>query len=170
MFLAITLLIGSVGVAYASGDALPGDNLYGVKRGLERAALVVSLSAEGDAELWLKHADQRIAEVEELVRRGRGGDIGLALESYEHAVRKGLEIAADHGAGLGNLGDALANHEQALVAMLERAPEQAIPGLTRALENSRNGRNAVEQIRGDQHPNELAPGQLKKTPDPLEDE
>ena len=54
--------------------------------------------------------------------------------------------------------------------MLERAPEQAIPGLTRALENSRNGRNAVEQIRGDQHPNELAPGQLKKTPDPLEDE
>ena len=165
VLLALALLTASVGVASASSDALPGDNLYGVKRGLERAALVVSLSAQGDAELVLKHAGRRIAEVEELVRRGRGNDIGPALEGYEHAVRKGLEIAADHGAGLGNLGTALSNHEQALVAMLKRAPEQAIPAINRALEHSQNGKKKVEQIREEQHPSESAPGQLKKTPE-----
>ena len=160
--LALALLIGSVGVAYASEDALPGDDLYGIKRGLERAALVVSLRAEGDAELLLEHAGRRIAELEELVRRGRGNDIGPALDGYEHAVRKGLEIAADHGAGLGNLGTALANHERALVAALERAPEQAIPAINRALEHSQNGKKKVEQILNEQHPSESTPGQLKK--------
>ena len=168
VLLALALLIGSVSVAYASGDALPGDNLYGVKRGLERAALVFSLSAQGDAELWLKQADRRIAEVEELVRRGRGSDIGPALEGYDNALRKGLEIASEHGAALGDLEAALGNHEEALAGVLAEAPEQAILGLTRALEILRNGRNAVEQIRGDQHPSDVAPGQLKKTPDPLE--
>ncbi len=168
ILLALALLIGSVGVAYASGDALPGDNLYGVKRGLERAALVVSLSPEGDAQLLLEHADRRIAEVEELVRRGRGGEIGPALEGYEFAIRKGLEIASEHGAALGDLETALGNHEQVLAGVLAEAPEQAVPSLTRALENSRSGRNLVEQIRSGQHPGDAAPGQLKKTPDPLE--
>ncbi|MFQ5923105.1 MAG: DUF5667 domain-containing protein [Anaerolineales bacterium] len=168
VLLALALLIGSVGVAYASDDALPGDNLYGVKRGLERAALVVSLSAEGDAELLLEHASRRIAEVKELVRRGRGNEIGPAIEGYEHAVRKGLEIASGHGAVLDDLGAALGNHEQVLEGVMAEAPEQAVPGLTRALESSRNGKNMVEQIRSGQHPSDAAPGQLRKTPDPLE--
>ena len=135
--LSMALLFGSVGVAYASEDALPGDNLYGVKRGLERAALAVSLSAEGDAALWLKHADRRIDEVEELVRRGREADIGPALEGYEKAVRKGLENASEHGAVLGDFETALDNHQQVLAGMLAGAPEHAIPGLTHALENSK---------------------------------
>jgi len=169
IFLAIALLIGSVGVAYASGDALPGDNLYGVKRGLERAALVVSLSAAGDADLLLEQANRRIAEVEELVQRGRGGDIGPALEGYEHAVGRGLEIASEHGTELGDLEAALGEHEQVLAEVLLNAPEYAVPALTRALENSKNGRDAVKQIRGGQDPSESGPGQLKKTSDPLED-
>lgn len=169
VLIALALLIGSVGVAYASDEALPGDDLYGVKRGLERAALAISLSAAGDAELLLKQANRRIAEVEELVRRGRGGDVGPALEGYEHAVRTGLEIASEPGAALDDLEAALGNHEQVLAAVLAEAPEQAVPGLTRALENSRKGRKEVEQIRSDQRPSEAAPGQLKKTTDPLGD-
>ena len=168
VFLAVMLLVGSVGVAYASGDALPGDNLYGVKRGLERAALVVSLSAAGDADLLLEQANRRIAEVEELVQRGRGGDIGPALEAYEHAVGRGLEIASEHGTELGDLEAALGEHEQVLAEVLLNAPEYAVPALNRALENSRNGRDTVKQIRGGQDPSESTPGQLKKTPDPLE--
>jgi hypothetical protein len=170
IFLAIALLVGSVGVAYASDDALPGDNLYGVKRGLERAALVVSLSAAGDAELLLDHANRRIAEVDALVRLGRSSDIGPALEGYEHAIQKGLEIAAEHGGTLGDFEAALGTHEQVLKGVLDAAPDQAIPGLKRALENSRNGQEKVEQIRGDQHPSESAPGQLKKTPEASESE
>ena len=166
---ALVLLLGTAGVASASTEALPGDSLYGVKRGLERAALAISLGPAGDAELLLEQANRRIAEVEELVHRGRGGDIGPALEGYEHAVKRGLEIAAEHGTPLGDLELALGNHVQALDGMLAEAPEQAVPGLTRALENSRNGKEKVEQIRSGQHSGDLAPGQLKKTPDPLED-
>jgi hypothetical protein len=166
VFLAITLLIGSVGVAYASGDALPGDNLYGIKRGLERAALAISLSPAGDAELLLEQANRRIGEVEELVRRGRGGDIGPALEGYEHAIQKGLEIAAEHGGALGDFEVALGAHEQVLSGIMSAAPEQALPGLTRALENSRHGRDVVDQIRGGQLPGDAAPGLLERTPGP----
>jgi hypothetical protein len=158
-----------VGVAYASDDALPGDNLYGVKRGLERAALAISLSAAGDAELLLNQANTRIAEVEELVRRGRGGDIGPALEGYEHAIQKGLEIAAEHGGTVGDLEAALGTHEQVLADILDAAPDQAIPGLTRALENSRNGKEKVKQIRSGQQPGDAAPGLLDRTPGPPED-
>ncbi|MDK1046203.1 MAG: DUF5667 domain-containing protein [Anaerolineales bacterium] len=167
VLLALALLIGSVGVAYASADALPGDNLYGIKRGLERAALVVSLSAEGDAELWLEQADRRIAEVEELVRRGRGKDVGLALAGYENAVREGLEIASEQGVGLSDLGAALSKHEQTLIEVLEKAPEQAAPALSRALERSKSGREEIKQIRKEgQHPSDPTPGPQKKTPKP----
>ncbi len=167
---ALVLLLGTAGVASASTEALPGDSLYGVKRGLERAALAISLSPAGDAELLLEQANRRIAEVEELVHRGRGGDIGPALEGYEHAVQLGLAIAAEHGTPLGDLELALGNHVQALDGALAEAPAQAVPGLTRALENSRNSKEKIEQIRSGQHPDDLAPGQLKRTPDPLEDD
>ena len=166
---ALLLLIGTAGVASASTEALPGDSLYGVKRGLERAALAISLSPSGDAELLLEQANRRIAEVEELVHRGRSGDIGPALEGYENAVDLGLEIAAEHGTPLSDLELALGNHVQVLVGVLAEAPEQAVAGLTRALQNSKRGQSVVEQIRGGQHPSELAPGLLRKTPDPLED-
>jgi len=168
VFLAIALLVGSVGVAYASEDSLPGDSLYGVKRGLERAALAISLSAAGDAELLLENANRRISEVEELVLRGRVGDIGPALEGYEMAIQKGLVIAASNTAILGDFETALGEHEQVLAGVLAEAPEQAASGLSRALENSRSGQAKVEQIRAGQNPNELAPGQLKKTPDGIE--
>jgi hypothetical protein len=169
-FLALVLIIGTTGVASASSDALPGDSLYGVKRGLERAALAISLSPEGDAELLLQHANRRIAEVEELMQRGRSADTGPALESYGQAIQKGLAIASEHGVSLEDLEAALGKHEQVLESVLASAPEQDIPGLTRALENSRNGKIIAEQIRTGQHPSDLAPGQIKKTPDTLESE
>jgi hypothetical protein len=117
----------------------------------------------------LDHANRRIAEVEELVRRGRGNEIGPALEGYEHAIQKGLEIAAEHDGTLGDLEAALGAHEQVLSGILAVAPEQAAPGLTHALENSQKGKEKAEQIRAGQHPSELAPGQLKKTPDLVEE-
>ena len=103
------------------------------------------------------------------MHRGRAGDIGPALEGYEHAVQLGLAIAAEHETPLSDLELALGNHVQVLDSVLAEAPEQAVAGLTRALENSKRGQSAVEQIRGGQHPSDMAPGQLRKTPDPLED-
>jgi hypothetical protein len=164
LLLAIGLLAGSVGAAYASGEALPGDSLYGVKRGLERAALALTATDAGDAQLLLTFADRRLGEAEELLRRGRPADLAQALAGYETAIAELLEVAAQEPDELDAVADALATHERKLQEVLDQAPEQAQPGLNRALESSHHGMEAVEKIRSENDPGDSSPGKLKKTP------
>jgi hypothetical protein len=162
--IAAALLAGTVGVAYASGEALPGDSLYGVKRGLERAALALTASSGGDTQLLLKFADRRLGEADELLQRGRPADLAQALDDYETAIAELLEIAAQEPDQLDEVADALARHELKLQSVIDQAPEQAKSGLTRALERSQHGMDTVEEIRDENRQDELPPGQLKKTP------
>ncbi|WP_460498493.1 DUF5667 domain-containing protein, partial [Glycomyces tarimensis] len=63
------LLTGTVaisGVSAASGDALPGETLYNVKRSTERAQLALAGNDLGRAQLHLEFAANRIAEAAEL--------------------------------------------------------------------------------------------------------
>jgi len=164
MLIAVTLLAGTVGVGYASGEALPGDSLYGVKRGLERAALALSTSNAGDTRLLLLHAERRLGEAEQLLKLGRPADVGRALDGYEGAVTELLDLAAQEPDQLDGLADALGTHEARLQLVLEQAPDQARPGLNRALEKSHQGIEEVEKLRGEGPQGEIPPGQLKKTP------
>ncbi|MDK1475397.1 DUF5667 domain-containing protein [Streptomyces sp. 549] len=75
------------GVAAASTDALPGDTLYGLKRGMEDLKLDL---AGGDAErgvVHLDHASTRMHEARRLMERGKSGP--LDHESLAE-VRKAL--------------------------------------------------------------------------------
>ncbi|MFD9504637.1 DUF5667 domain-containing protein [Streptomyces sp. NPDC060035] len=63
------------GVAAASSDALPGDSLYGLKRGIEDINLTM---ANGDAdrgEVYLDQASTRLGEARRLMERGRAGEM-----------------------------------------------------------------------------------------------
>lgn len=63
------------GVAAASSDALPGDSLYGLKRGMEDIHLGM---ANGDAdrgEVYLDQASTRLSEARRLMERARSGDL-----------------------------------------------------------------------------------------------
>lgn len=63
------------GVAAASSDALPGDSLYGLKRGMEDINLGM---ANGDAdrgEAYLDQASTRLSEARRLMERGRSGEM-----------------------------------------------------------------------------------------------
>ncbi|MER5276006.1 DUF5667 domain-containing protein [Streptomyces sp. NPDC002809] len=63
------------GVAAASSDALPGDSLYGLKRGMEDIHLGL---ADGDAdrgEVYLDQASTRLSEARRLMERARSGDL-----------------------------------------------------------------------------------------------
>lgn len=61
------------GVAAASSDALPGDSLYGLKRGMEDLHLGLT---DGDAdrgEVYLDQASTRLSEARRLMERARSG-------------------------------------------------------------------------------------------------
>lgn len=88
------------GVAAASSDALPGDSLYGLKRGMEDISLGM---AKGDAdrgEAYLDHASTRLNEARRLMERGRSGDmdheslgaVRRALNGMSHDASEGHRL------------------------------------------------------------------------------
>jgi hypothetical protein len=90
------------GVAAASSDALPGDSLYGLKRGIEDFKL--TYLAEGDGERgqgYLDQASTRLSEARRLMERGRGGahldhesvgEIRRALSGMRHDASEGHRL------------------------------------------------------------------------------
>lgn len=85
------------GVAAASGDALPGDSLYGLKRGMEDLRLGMAGDDAGRGELLLSQASTRLYEARRLMERGRSGQL-----DHEHLgeVRRALSgVKYDAGEG-----------------------------------------------------------------------
>ncbi|MEV0787463.1 DUF5667 domain-containing protein [Streptomyces sp. NPDC050423] len=63
------------GVAAASSDALPGDSLYGLKRGMEDLHLNLAGSDTDRGEVYLDQASTRLSEARRLMERGRAADL-----------------------------------------------------------------------------------------------
>ncbi|MCX4907842.1 DUF5667 domain-containing protein [Streptomyces sp. NBC_00878] len=88
------------GVAAASSDALPGDSLYGLKRGMEDLKLGMA-DGEGDrGGLYLDQASTRLSEARRLMERGRSGpldheslgEIRRALSGMQHDASEGHRL------------------------------------------------------------------------------
>lgn len=69
--LALVFLLGGTGIVGASSGALPGDNLYPVKRRWEEVRLWFEFSPEGREELESKYEQERLNEVDLLLNEGR---------------------------------------------------------------------------------------------------
>ncbi|WP_030259117.1 MULTISPECIES: DUF5667 domain-containing protein [Streptomyces] len=83
------LAVGSLaGAAAASSNALPGDTLYGLKRGLEGLRLDFAGDDSERGELLLDHAATRLGEAKVLVgRTGPAGGLSPAtVEQVRHAL------------------------------------------------------------------------------------
>ncbi|WP_416983303.1 DUF5667 domain-containing protein [Streptomyces sp. T028] len=89
------------GVAAASSDALPGDGLYGLKRGIEEFKL--DYLSDGDDErgrTYLDQASTRLSEARRLMERGRGGhldheslgEVRRALSGMRHDASEGHRL------------------------------------------------------------------------------
>ncbi|MFI9629474.1 DUF5667 domain-containing protein [Streptomyces sp. NPDC052042] len=63
------------GVAAASSDALPGDALYGLKRGMEDIHLGLTSDDTDRGEIYLDQASTRLSEARRLMERARSGDL-----------------------------------------------------------------------------------------------
>ncbi|MFK0257999.1 DUF5667 domain-containing protein [Streptomyces sp. NPDC090445] len=100
------------GVAAASTDALPGDALYPVKRGMEDLKLGMADEDADRGELYLDQASNRLSEARRLMERGRSGAldheslgaIRRALAGMKHDASEGhrlLQAAYERDGSLG---------------------------------------------------------------------
>ncbi|MEU2929674.1 DUF5667 domain-containing protein [Streptomyces sp. NPDC007251] len=128
------------GVAAASSDALPGDSLYGLKRGIEDFKL--DYLTDGDdarGQTYLDQASTRLNEARRLLERGRGGqldhesigEIRRTLSGMQHDVTEGHRLLHEaYEADPDSLGPIQAlstfsrSHRQAWSALSDRLPVQ----------------------------------------------
>ncbi|MFF4430378.1 DUF5667 domain-containing protein [Streptomyces sp. NPDC001513] len=126
------------GVAAASSDALPGDHLYPVKRGMEDLKLGMADDDSDRGELYLDQASNRLSEARRLMERGRLGDldheslgaIRRALAGVKHDAEEGhrlLQAAYERDGSLGpiqKLSSFSRSHRDAWGKLRERLPAQ----------------------------------------------
>ncbi|MFF9351419.1 DUF5667 domain-containing protein [Streptomyces sp. NPDC014734] len=126
------------GVAAASSDALPGDSLYGLKRGMED---IHRGMASGDAdrgEVYLDQASTRLSEARRLMERARTGhldheqlgEIRRALNGMTHDATEGhrlLHSAYQRDGAIGpiqTLESFSRSHRESWSSLRERLPLQ----------------------------------------------
>jgi hypothetical protein len=163
--LAFLLLLSSTGIA--SADALPGESLYSIKRGIEEARLFITIQSEGDAVLLVEFADERIIEANLLADTGRAEDIKIALEAYVDLIDR-LESLAIHSDEISTLtfsgmGELMGHQADQLVQLEERLGDAAPSVLDDAIEKSTHGKEVLEYKEQGGNPSDLAPGQRKKS-------
>ncbi|MFE1247476.1 DUF5667 domain-containing protein [Streptomyces sp. NPDC058735] len=91
------------GVSAASSDALPGDSLYGLKRGIEDVKLGLADGADERGRVYLDHASTRLSEARRLMERGRSGpldheslgEIRRALSAVRHDASEGHRLLSE---------------------------------------------------------------------------
>ncbi|MDX2548828.1 DUF5667 domain-containing protein [Streptomyces sp. WI04-05B] len=128
------------GVAAASSDALPGDSLYGLKRGIEDIRLNYLTDGAGErGQVYLDQASTRLNEARRLMERDRAGqldheslgEIRRALSGMRHDVSEGhrlLHEAYQHDpdslAPIQALDAFSRSHREAWGALRDRLPVQ----------------------------------------------
>ncbi|GIJ75799.1 hypothetical protein SAMN05443287_103575 [Micromonospora phaseoli] len=78
------------GISAASENAVPGDALYGMKRGTERAQLALTSSEISRGQLFLDFARTRLAEASSL--RGNGAGYRAVLDDMDADTRQGVRL------------------------------------------------------------------------------
>jgi hypothetical protein len=88
---ALVLLGGGIGSAAAAQQAMPGDSLYGMKRGIENVSTNVSVGDDSRGRRDLEHAMTRLTEVRKLAESGGSvATINGTLDVFSAQARKGV--------------------------------------------------------------------------------
>jgi len=133
-------VLGGAGAATASTRALPGDALYGLKRGIESVQLSLATSDVSTGREQLEQADARLGEAERLagtsgsVDTGTRAQIEQALEDMDASVRAGAATLTEVYAETGDVTaleilDGFAVEQQRRLATLMERLADIDPGL-----------------------------------------
>ncbi|MEV1022128.1 DUF5667 domain-containing protein [Streptomyces sp. NPDC050264] len=126
------------GVAAASSGALPGDNLYGLKRGMEDLKLGMADSDSDRGQIYLDQASTRLNEARRLMERDRGGhldhesvgEVRRALSGMRYDASEGHRLLSEAYRKDGSLGPIQAlnafseSHRKSWGALRDRLPVQ----------------------------------------------
>lgn len=86
------LVGGSAGMAVAAQEALPGDALYPIKRGLENAETGLARGDASKGHDYLSQADSRLAEVRGLVGTGDENRVPATIEDFTAQAATGTDL------------------------------------------------------------------------------
>ena len=149
----ITLLFGTaVATAYASRGALPGEALYSVKTGLERAQLTLSSDAVRETQLQLTFAEKRLDELASVIEGGWTETPSGLVEQFDSHIRAAVEnlgiVAASDPLEAAALTTAvmetLGRYSQLLEELYAVVPDTERPSVARALEAVQTGTRPPE--------------------------
>ena len=127
------------GLAYASQDSLPGDNLYHVKLATEQIRRVITVDDVDKVELELIFTNTRLREMTAVAHRGYE-PLSAAIDGYEKNIALALESAENirDASKLANIleivASAISEHIGMLDLIEDAAPEQASYGIQQARE------------------------------------
>ena len=170
--LVLGFALGGAGVVAASGNSLPGEALYPVKRANEAAQLFFTPPSER-ATFHTLLAQRRLNEITRLSQRGVVNEAllnDLSVET-EAALAAVTNVAPGEQAEVVSLLLAVTQNQQAVLqAVMAVAPPQAQAGLERAIQaSSQHYQDAQGHVGGTPPPeaSHLPPGQGRKTKTPL---
>ena len=75
LYALVTVLVAGFFTVNASASSLPGDNLYGLKLGWEKARLALTFNRDARQELEMEFEDERLDEIIELISEGREAEV-----------------------------------------------------------------------------------------------
>jgi hypothetical protein len=88
---AVAIVVSAGSVSYASGSAVPGDPLYGVKRQKESARLTLAGSDTEKGQLYLQFARTRLDELKQMGHRSPA-DLGKVLADMDDETTSGVRL------------------------------------------------------------------------------
>jgi len=94
LLLALGLVLGGGGAAFAAQDALPNEPLYPVKLLAEDAQVTITTEADARAALLLQYADRRIAELG-MLGQAAPDQIEPVVARFEEQLNSALRLAAE---------------------------------------------------------------------------